>query len=389
MSIRMSVLWFSAAITNAISASSLFTASKDSMQKSALIRSQKDTSISADGEIVQSGEVAAVSESAATRDDARVLEIGPQGLGTTVSIQGHDHPAVLARKSQPESMPIVDVNATATDASDAKDHRRRRRRRRSNTPPPGSNAPPPVNAPPPRPDDNENGENDGDDDSEDHDSAPSPAADGAEDDGDDAPPPQPVHEEPTNGSAFIPPSPSPWYPAPTPPPAPMSMEDLLGPHPSPSPFPPQPDDPAICKDVHDVRVRDTRDHPNWAGVSVVRHGEERTCSNAMYMGTFPNGRLTACAAIVASNDSCSNVFVMHKDDYDCSCVTSWEICNETSHNATCRYELNPGEFNDTEVGEAADVGDVDSAHAAHGAAHGDERHGHHHHRGHQRHGHHL
>jgi len=121
---------------------------------------------------------------------------------------------------------------------------------------------------------------------------------------------------------------------------------LVPPAPSPSPLPPQPEDDNLCKEVKGVKVKDTRENkePEWAGVSLIRHGEKKECGNAMFLGEFPNGRLEACASAVATNASCSNNFQMHKDTYNCACVTSWDVCESKKHTATCLYELNPGEF---------------------------------------------
>jgi len=135
-------------------------------------------------------------------------------------------------------------------------------------------------------------------------------------------------------------------PAPSPGPAPTPSVAMVPPVPSPSPLPPQPEDVNLCKEVKGVKVKDTRENkePEWAGVSLIRHGEKKECGNAMFLGEFPNGRLEACASAVATNASCSNNFQMHKDTYNCACVTSWDVCESKTHTATCLYELNPGEF---------------------------------------------
>jgi len=227
-----------------------------------------------------------------------------------------------------------------------------------------SGAPAPTPAPPTE----DEGKKDDDDDADGPAPTPAPEADDEDVEGEDgeqsmnntmnetnktmdfeekAPVPAPAKPEVvTNSSDFIPPAPSPWFPAPSPPPAPMSLEDFLGPTAwSPSPVPPSPEDSSLCKAVDGVKVKDTRDvHTTFASVSVKRHGEKKNCGNGtLVLGTFPNGRLTSCAWAVASNQSCGNDFQLHKDTYECACVAAWSMCESQDEESTCLYELNPGE----------------------------------------------
>jgi hypothetical protein len=102
-----------------------------------------------------------------------------------------------------------------------------------------------------------------------------------------------------------------------------------------------PTDTALCKDVTGIHVADTRgaNFPELE-VSVKHNGEAEDCGNeTLSLGSLYS--LEQCAFAVASNTSCFDTFQLHRETYDCACVTKWGTCEEQPDEDVCLYQLSP------------------------------------------------